>query len=113
MFSSKNFYMEILTEFHFSLLFFFFAYSRLLAVEGVWLLEKRVLSMWKGRVMMMMMMTVPLMYHRQGYLQARHHWLKLTVLVRLQLNHLFPSQLCLAQTKLGQDRGLQVRKHEG
>jgi hypothetical protein len=60
-------------------------------------------------MMMMMMMTVPLMYYRQGYLQTRHHWLKVTILatphpaVRLQLNHLFHSQLCLAQTKFGQN----------
>jgi hypothetical protein len=50
------------------LLFLSFAYTRLFAVKGVWMLEKRVLSMWKGRVMMMV--TVSLMYHRQGYLQA-------------------------------------------
>jgi hypothetical protein len=33
--SSKDFYNGILTKCHFSLLFFSFAYSRLLAVEGV------------------------------------------------------------------------------
>jgi hypothetical protein len=83
------------------------------------IVEETRVSMWKARMMvMMMMMTLTLMCHRQGYLQTQHRWFMLTVLttthlpLTLQLHRLLLSQLHLKQMKLVHGHNLQVTIHK-